>query len=386
MTFAIWNRSRRVVSSLAALILIVGCTSAADPRPVTLVHSEQTFPPAATNQIRLGDLDGDGDLDAVFSNQGPHDSQVWFNDGAGVFTDSGQRLTTQGHGAGLGDLDADGDLDLFLTCAGYYSNNLPTKVYLNDGRGRFIDSQQDLGDVDISGNGVTLVDIDSDGDLDAHVWYYTTTALPYSHRVYLNDGAGHFQLSEIALPEGSHLFWGDLDGDHTPDVFAMEWDRGLRALTGDGRGHFTSTWEFPDPHVQYGDVGLGDLDRDGDLDALVSWRGNTVDDSTRVFFNDGHGRFSESTTRLPPVLGAGITLVDFNGDRTLDAYLSTFRGPNLLWLNTGDGHFVDSGQIMCASEPNAGVGIGDLDSDGTPDVFVSFYGEGSNSIWFNRHR
>ncbi|MBE0635641.1 hypothetical protein IH601_06575, partial [Candidatus Bipolaricaulota bacterium] len=40
---------------------------------------------AATFQVALGDLDGDGDLDAVFANMNMR-SEIWMNDGAGRFT------------------------------------------------------------------------------------------------------------------------------------------------------------------------------------------------------------------------------------------------------------------------------------------------------------
>ena len=40
--------------------------------------------------VTLGDLDGDGDLDALAANRTT--ATVWLNDGAGRFTDSGQAI------------------------------------------------------------------------------------------------------------------------------------------------------------------------------------------------------------------------------------------------------------------------------------------------------
>ncbi|HSJ56771.1 MAG TPA: FG-GAP-like repeat-containing protein, partial [Anaerolineae bacterium] len=126
------------------------------PTPAPLLsfeNSPQSFGRSETFQAGLGDLDGDGDLDAVFANMAANDSQVWLNDGLGTFHDSGQKLTQQGHGLGLGDLDGDGDLDILMTCAhfgrgGGWSKR-PSKVYLNDGQGVFHDSGQDLGDAEL---------------------------------------------------------------------------------------------------------------------------------------------------------------------------------------------------------------------------------------------
>ena len=41
--------------------------------------------------VELGDVDGDGDLDAYVANY-DQGNRLWFNDGSGTFTDSGQNL------------------------------------------------------------------------------------------------------------------------------------------------------------------------------------------------------------------------------------------------------------------------------------------------------
>ncbi|OGU57036.1 MAG: hypothetical protein A2V66_05595 [Ignavibacteria bacterium RBG_13_36_8] len=99
-----------VTSAVCLLIIItIGCTSTNEPpenpQQISLTRSTQTFTPSSTFQIALGDVDGDGDLDAVFANMGNYYSQVWLNDGIGFFTNSGQLLTQQGHGIGMEDLD-----------------------------------------------------------------------------------------------------------------------------------------------------------------------------------------------------------------------------------------------------------------------------------------
>ncbi|MGB3512958.1 MAG: VCBS repeat-containing protein, partial [Microcoleaceae cyanobacterium] len=53
------------------------------------------------------------------------------------FTDSGQALgNSQSNSMSLADVDGDGDRDAFV------ANNGQNKVWLNDGRGNFTDSQQ----------------------------------------------------------------------------------------------------------------------------------------------------------------------------------------------------------------------------------------------------
>ena len=80
----------------------------------------------------LGDVDGDGDLDAFVANWGQPNT-VWLNNGFGFFADSTQSLgTSQSSGISLGDVDGDGDLDAFVANYGD-----PNKVWLNNGSGTF---------------------------------------------------------------------------------------------------------------------------------------------------------------------------------------------------------------------------------------------------------
>ena len=66
--------------------------------PVLFEKSEQELGLGETCQAALGDLDGDGDLDAVFANPMSNHAGVWLNDGNRFFTDTGQQLTQYGHG------------------------------------------------------------------------------------------------------------------------------------------------------------------------------------------------------------------------------------------------------------------------------------------------
>jgi hypothetical protein len=106
--------------------------------------------------VALGDVDGDGDLDAFVVNWG-NSNKVWLNDGSGTYADSGQGLgNLQSYEVDLGDVDGDGDLDAFTANA--YQ---PNKVWLNDGTGNYTDSGQSLGS-SLSYE-VDLGDVDGDG-------------------------------------------------------------------------------------------------------------------------------------------------------------------------------------------------------------------------------
>ena len=77
--------------------------------------------------VVFGDVDGDGDLDAMVTNASQA-NVVWLNNGSGTFTDSGQTLgTADSRGVVFGDVDGDGDLDAMVTNFGQAN-----VVWLND--------------------------------------------------------------------------------------------------------------------------------------------------------------------------------------------------------------------------------------------------------------
>lgn len=350
---------------------------------IALEKGSQVFQFQNTNQVGLGDLDGDGDLDAVFSNMGLNDSRVWLNDGAGRFVDSRQVLTQLGHGVAVADLDGDGDLDVFLVCASYHTDGgavfLPSRVYVNDGTGRLTDSGQDLGDSTRSANAVHLLDADRDGDPDALVVYYEQP-----DRLYLNDGRGRFADSGREMPEGASP--ADLDGDGDADLFVREEGRGFRVLLHDGAGRFAEHWARPDAALTRGVVALGDVDGDGDADAVSTDGDMQVQRPTRVFLNDGTGRFTDGGQALPAVTFGRIAMGDLNGDGAPDLVLTSRGEPFRVWVNDGRGRFSESGFVATGNRSPFGPVLGDLDRDGDLDLVIAGFLEGPVEIWWNRRR
>ncbi len=185
----------------------------------------QQFGPGSSEAVALADLDGDGDLDAFTANSFYMDEDaepvaydpnaVWLNDGAGFFTDSGQRLGQQRSTAvALGDLDGDCDQDAFV------GNRGADEVWWNDGHANFSDSKQGLGNGYT--RGVFLADLDGDGDLDA------VAAGDERGQIWLNDGQGRFQMgSQFRYAFGDAVTLGDVDGDGTVDVVAGKLDDAL---------------------------------------------------------------------------------------------------------------------------------------------------------------
>ena len=95
-------------------------------------------PLSGSPQIVMADLDGDGDLDAVagqhppYSNAKGDPSLILLNDGAGHFTQSGQIGDGNFQNVALGDLDGDGDLDAAIA-QWDWTNRVPAQIWLQDG-------------------------------------------------------------------------------------------------------------------------------------------------------------------------------------------------------------------------------------------------------------
>jgi hypothetical protein len=333
--------------------------------------SGQRLSTGGTYQVRLGDLDGDGDLDAfVTAALGEGGCKVWFNDGKGLFSDSGQRLRPdlKFRHVALGDIDSDGDMD--ATATGDFD---PAVIWFNDGKGFFTDSNQVIEHSD--GNGLVLYDFDGDGDLDA---FLTSSLFAHEINLLLNDGFGFFSRSEQHLWCGSAqgVAYGDLNGDGYTDVYVACYGPD-KIFLNDGTGQFTFTGQ--DIGNSAGeDVALGDLDGDGDLDAFVV---NELEQPNEVLLNDGSAFFTCIWISPGIFNSRAVTLKDLDGDGDLDAFVANYNQNDKVWLNNGDGTFVDSGQLFDRPE-SAGVDLGDLDGDGDIDAYMSKAGD--DEVWFNQ--
>jgi enediyne biosynthesis protein E4 len=195
--------------------------------------------------VSTGDFNGDGWIDIYVANDGK-ENQLWLNKRDGTFENaallSGVALPVTGKaeasmGVDAGDFDDDGDEDLFVTELTSEGSNL----YVNDGSGLFDDRSTPSGlgapSVPFTGFGTAWFDFDNDGRLDLlsvngtvqiiEALRQARDPLPLHQPKLLfhNLGGGRFEEvsaragTAFALSEvGRGAAFGDVDNDGDVDV------------------------------------------------------------------------------------------------------------------------------------------------------------------------
>ncbi len=168
-------------------------------------------------------------------------------------------------------------------------------------------------------------------------------SFPDTVSVLLNNGNGTFALpvKYVAGFDPRSVAIGDLDGDGDLDLatansFFSVSDT-VSVLLNHGDGTFAT-------HVQYGTgvnptfVGMGDLDRDGDLDLAVT---NSLSRSVSVLINHGNATFAAHVQYGTGTTPSSVAIGDLDRDGDLDlAVANRFFNPSVsVLLNDSDGTF-----------------------------------------------
>jgi len=269
------------------------------------------------------------------------------------------------------DLDRDGDVDLMVANSG--SGDI--SVLLNCGGGSFQEQQTyRVGERPIS---ISTADFDGDGDVDIAVLNQRGKSIS----VLLNDGDGTFPQQQVYDVEDIRSFCtGDFDGDGDVDLAAAN-GAGIVILENIGNGLFSpgATLEVG-PHTFF--VGCTDLDGDGDIDLLsisTTLGGNVAS----ILYNRGDGLFYEGPSLSGPFEKAFL-MADVDGNGSVDLVMLKRTQGLSVFLNEGEGIFVQRWDFLDSSFSAASAHVADLDGDGAVDIVTGNYKpDRSISIFLN---
>ena len=333
-----------------------------------------------------GDLDGDEDPDLVLCGDhgGERLTRVYENTGASL--DLLYPLDgVSGTGSGClawGDVDGDGDLALALAGQGDFDRL--ARVYVNDHGMLSWDGQALTG---VSHASVAWGDGDGDGDLDLYVQGHDGTAATAT--LYEGNGAGGLgPVAALHGLQGGSADWGDVDGDRDLDLVATGNDGSQRlaiVYLNDG-GILVEDGNHGLPDVALSDVALGDIDGDGDLDALVTGETSGGARYAGAWLNDGAGAFTPGAN-LMGIYRSSCALGDLDLDGDLDAVLCGYTGTSLqsmLWQ--WDGVDFSPLSYYLPGMREGSLTLPDVDLDGDLDLFMTGADWGQDYAQLHEHR
>jgi hypothetical protein len=312
--------------------------------------------------MAMGDLDNDGDLDVLTATPSGISIGVLLNSGRGQFQASGS-LSPSNVGAStylaLGDVDGDGDLDALVS-----SFSAGIRLYRNSGNATFATGvvQSATGDY------FALGDLDADGDLDLVITEHQANLV----RVALNNGSGTFALQPLTLAALApvNVVLGDVDNDGDLDALTNN-ANGAQLFLNNGSGTFAVGATLAVPGAAEA-LALADIDADGDVDLALSYNDASSAGWLALFVNNGSGSFAR--TGLPVAVGpnTGPTLFgDTDHDGDLDLFsISRNSSSVAVRLNNGQGSFSGTQSVAIHADP-ALLALGDLDGDGDLDFMAT---------------
>jgi len=226
----------------------------------------------------LGDANGDGMPDIIIANKDIRDVLLINNGSGALVKDTNFNLPAvidSSSDIRFCDLDGDGDLDIITTNNDVVdTSGLRNRVYINDGQGQFTDATESVLPEDNEySEALDCGDIDGDGDTDI------IAANDNQNAVLINNGSGVFedQTAERIPTNGfasKDTKLGDMDGDGYLDIVMLGEDK-MSLLVNDGYGSFTEdSIRLPDyksaPAILGGkNAQAADINGDGSLDIIV---------------------------------------------------------------------------------------------------------------------
>ncbi len=287
-------------------------------------HGQSTRGP----KIAVADVNGDGLDDFYACGANGQAGSLFIQQKNGGFMASDTSLFNKD--AGCEDVDAvffdangDGKPDLYVVSGGnqFSGNNnlLLDRLYLNNGKGKFIKSDHSLPPIFENKSCVSIADIDHDGDLDIFVGTLAQAnayGVPQTSYLLLNDGKGNFSVAgqdRISLANVGMVtsaIFADVNNDGWQDlVVAGEWMP--LTIFINKKGNFKKN-EVPNSTGWWQSLFAADVNGDGKMDVLAgNWGWNNKfksekDGSVKLYVSD-----FDKNGRTDQLLSYSINGVDY---------------------------------------------------------------------------
>lgn len=318
------------------------------------VISEGAQPSPPTRNVVVGDIDGDGIQDLVFSTT-QQLSKVFLRKGISAFpyfSFNVRVLADRYANSILTDIDGDGDIDVFL-----YLLERPNgeEGFLgwkaNDGFGNFGPTQSVPNEGGAGARVAIADDIDQDGDQDILYTVVLSSSEEFEQGVVWleNDGEGEFTSHVISTIGGYALGVEDIDGDDDKDLLISElFDDRIACFI--NNNNETLNFLASQPTIDFpSEIHVDDFNEDGNPDVVVvatsaarligyheNLGTNPVSFSPATIVNNASGRPSTNAHA-----------VDFDNNGTVDIVWTSLNAQNAGWFsNDGTGEFSDAGILL----------------------------------------
>ncbi|WP_306642757.1 FG-GAP-like repeat-containing protein [Sanyastnella coralliicola] len=380
-------RARRIILTVSFFFAAIFFTITAFSQSFTDASANLPSNYNSGGTVGVTDMNNDGLDDIVTLDQADHLKILYQTAGGWVEEDYGVVSGNNQWGFAVGDLNNDGHNDVIS--GGAYDGVHFVSI---DAQG--ISTMSNLANGSMFMQDCNMADIDNDGYLD-----YFACHDDAASRIWHNDGAGGMVPNTTLIDFTDYDYggynntdhsgnygsvWSDFDDDGDLDLFIAKCrqfvndpndPRRINQLwVNDGNGNFTEEAAARGLvlNEQSWTADFADYDNDGDMDCLITNHSTNM----MLLENDGTGNFTD-VTAAAGVSTTGFFLQAKMADLDNDGYndIVYAGGVHRYYHNNGDGTFSYIANTFPYGDTMHSFGIGDLNNDGSLDLYSS-YGNG----------